>query len=639
MKKDIRKLFNQRLGVLQGRDYTLQTVYEIMFSDDSRILAEENDGFCIKKHTFGDVRKRIEKASAELNRRIGGDGQYVGIAMENSVSWIVAFWAVLRSGNQPFLINMRHPATLTEEFLKILSIRTVIAAEEGGLPVQYLTVAQLESGQNEGDFAGAFADGFALSTSATGLKPVVCYYTGRKIVEQLLNSGDIVKRCPQIADTYRGELKQLAFLPFYHVFGLFAVYFWFVFFGCTLVFLQNYAPETITKTCRRHQVTHIFAVPLFWHSVEDSITEEISKLEQKEQDKFRKGARLCEKLQNFHFGLGQFAARKLLSRVQDSVFGPSICFCISGGSYIRSSTLQLLNSIGYSLHNGYGMSEVGITSVELRVKPKYTNSNCIGQPFGSVEYDISEKGTLLIRGRSICQGIYRDGNYADVEGWYDSGDLVEMVNGDYYIKGRMSDVIIGENGENVNPDLLEKEFSFLPSGSFSILGMEVNGKETVTMVVKVGAGISQEALEQMIQQIYQVNSSLPATTAVQAFFITQDDLMSKNAVKLSRSYIAREVKNGSIRLTPFAQAKEVEAAAHDNQALEAEIKAVVAKILKRPADAIANDANFIFDLGASSLEYLSLMLEIENHFSVTNILDGKNCYTVNDLYEYIERHK
>ena len=176
------------------------------------------------------------------------------------------------------------------------------------------------------------------------------------------------------------------------------------------------------------------------------------------------------------------------------------------------------------------------------------------------------------------------------------------------------------------------------SGSFSVLGLDVNGKETVSMVFRVGGGISQEALEEMLQRIYQANGKLPTTTAVQAFFVTQDELMSKNAVKISRSYIAREVKNGTIKLTPFAQAKAAEAAGHDNQALEAEIKAIVAKILKRDADTIANDANFIFDLGASSLEYLSLMLEIENHFSVSNILDGKNCYTVNDLYEYIERH-
>ena len=74
------------------------------------------------------------------------------------------------------------------------------------------------------------------------------------------------------------QLKQLAFLPFYHVFGLFAVYFWFTFFGRTLVFLRDYSADTILKTCRRHQVTHIFAVPMLWHTIEKQVRAEVAKL-------------------------------------------------------------------------------------------------------------------------------------------------------------------------------------------------------------------------------------------------------------------------------------------------------------------------------------------------------------------------
>jgi acyl-CoA synthetase (AMP-forming)/AMP-acid ligase II len=74
-----------------------------------------------------------------------------------------------------------------------------------------------------------------------------------------------------MASMYNGSIKQLAFLPFYHIFGLFAVYYWFAFFGRTFVFLKDYSPDTIARTCRRHEVTHIFAVPLLWHTVEEKI--------------------------------------------------------------------------------------------------------------------------------------------------------------------------------------------------------------------------------------------------------------------------------------------------------------------------------------------------------------------------------
>ena len=50
------------------------------------------------------------------------------------------------------------------------------------------------------------------------------------------------------------------------------------------------------------------------------------------------------------------------------------------------------NGIGYNLHNGYGMSEIGITSVELRRKAAQRNQNAVGKPFDSVEYRLDDPG-------------------------------------------------------------------------------------------------------------------------------------------------------------------------------------------------------------------------------------------------------
>ena len=55
------------------------------------------------------------------------------------------------------------------------------------------------------------------------MKEVVCFYSGKELSEQVLCARSIVRECPRIADHYKDELKQLAFLPFYHIFGLIAV--------------------------------------------------------------------------------------------------------------------------------------------------------------------------------------------------------------------------------------------------------------------------------------------------------------------------------------------------------------------------------------------------------------------------------
>jgi long-subunit acyl-CoA synthetase (AMP-forming) len=70
------------------------------------------------------------------------------------------------------------------------------------------------------------------------------------------------------------SIKILAFLPFHHIFGFMVIVIWFGFFGRTMVFLDNLSPEAIQYACKKHQVTHFFAVPLVWENVVSSILNE-----------------------------------------------------------------------------------------------------------------------------------------------------------------------------------------------------------------------------------------------------------------------------------------------------------------------------------------------------------------------------
>ena len=83
-----------------------------------------------------------------------------------------------------------------------------------------------------------------------------------------------------------------------------------------------------------------------------------------------KAMKLTTFLQNVSPRLGATISKKMLSEATESIFGKSVLFCISGGSALRPSAQYMLNALGYPLYNGYGMSEIGITSVELRNTPK-----------------------------------------------------------------------------------------------------------------------------------------------------------------------------------------------------------------------------------------------------------------------------
>ncbi|MBQ9848492.1 MAG: AMP-binding protein [Clostridia bacterium] len=641
MKRELKKIIKHNREALTASKKDFASIYKIMFGFRDKLFSEYDDGFKIRKYTYGEVFDMIERAAGSLYARIGATHGFVGLEAENCLEWIIAFWAILKSGNKPYLVNCRHPKALSNGIIETLGIKTVLSMKRGELNADYIIIPSL-LGDSEKVPEGIFENEIALSTSATTLKETVCYYGGSEIAEQILNSDSIIKENKSIAAHCNGELKQLAFLPFYHIFGLFAVYFWFSFYARSFVFLHDYSPETILKACRKHKVTHIFAVPMLWHTIEDKLKKELSQKGEKTKKRFERGLGISTSLQNTFPVFGGHIARRLMREVTDKVFGSSVRFCISGGSYIRQSALELINGIGYPLYNGYGMSEVGISSVELRSKPKYRCENSIGKPFKSVEYRINDDSTLEIKGSSICSRITVSGETRILDGWFNTGDIVEEKNGYYFIKGRKGDLVIGESGENINPDTIEQHFSLAGCKQLSVLGLKNGESETLAMVIQISEYSTAERLKEIVDEIYAINDSLPSAIRIRRFYITNDPIVSATAVKVSRPYLQREIASGAIRLKTVAEAlSALPQNSEDgiNAQIAEKVKEAVSEVLGIAVGEIENDVHFINDLSASSLQYFAILGILSKEFGITADSESENyCYTVRECTKYIERY-
>jgi len=636
MKKEIKQILKANGQALANSDKTLRSIFDIMFSNEQLVLCESYDGFKIKKETYGDMKNKIKECAKGLYDRIGDTHGFVALCMENSPDWIVAFWSVLKSGNKPYLVNLRYPDTLTNSILKTLDVKYIISDGECSLCGEVIDISTL-FGEGEVDNA-IFEDEIAFSSSATSMNEVICFYKGLQIAEQILNFGSIVKLDPSIAEHYKGSIKQLAFLPFYHVFGLFAVYFWFTFFNRTIVFLKDYSAQTILKTCRRHEVTHIFAVPMLWHTVEKQVIAAAREQGEKSYEKLQKGIALATKIQNVFPCFGRRVSKYLLREVTDKLFGRSVLFCINGGSYLKGSAMKLLNGIGYNMHNGYGMSEIGITSVELRRTPKLRNQNSIGKPFDSVEYKIGEDGTLLVRGSSLCVKKLVNGVEKTLDGWFDTGDIMKEDNGNYFILGRKSDIVIGENGENINPDTIEEMFTLSSAKALSVLGLEGENGTELSLIASVSPYVTEEVISKIKQEAYEINETLPLATAVRKFYFTFDELAPPTAVKVSRAQLLKKLSLGEVKLTPFNDMKIAEHS-YETSPLMLEVKRIIAEVLNISEEEITPLSHLFFDLGATSIEYFSCLSRLSEVFEISNYQKtDKYCYTPKEMCEYIERH-
>lgn len=632
MEKEIRLILRENRELLEASEKNLKAIFTIMFRNRDMVLCETNDGFRIQKYTYGEMHSRICRAAGALYQKIGATHQYIALEMENSPDWIVAFWAILMSGNKPYLVNMRYPESLSAGILKTLQVRYILCGGSTHLSGEAINIADL-SGEYPAVPEDVFEDELAFSSSATSMNEVICFYSGLQIAEQILNFKQIVKECPRIAKHYKGNLKQLAFLPFYHVFGLFAVYFWFTFFARTLVFLRDYSAETILKTCRRHEVTHIFAVPMLWHTIEKQVRAEAIK--QGEEKKLNKGLALATKLQNCFPGIGIDLSKMLLRKVTDKLFGRSVMYCISGGSYLRDSAMELLNGIGYCMHNGYGMSEIGITSVELRSRPKDRNRNSVGHPFSSVSYRLDADGILQVKGSSLCTKKMVNGEVVPTAEWFDTGDRMECVDGHYYIQGRRSDVVIGENGENINPDMVEK--MFLPESvqQFCVLGLQNGEEQELSLVAQVNSYTTEAVANRIKDYFYAVNDTLPTAMAVKKFYFTFDELAPPTAVKVSRAQLCKKIKDGQVKLVSFGQFQSEHTAG--KSPLMQQVCQIIAKVLEIDESQITAESHIFYDLGATSIQYFSILTALAEHFSISEYSSTDTyCYTPKDISEYIE---
>ena len=643
-KENIQSYIKSKFSELNNSKRDFKTIFEIIHHQDERYFCEYLDKFSIRSVKYEEFKSYVKKTATYLkNNGINPNHKYVGLLMENSLNWVALFWAILMIGGKPVLLNKKLPISVNQDIAKILKIKDVISdshVEDSFTSVFYFEnlnkiipeIDQLEE-INKQDWE----DEIVLNTTATTMNYKICVYKGEDIFSAVMNAKGVLRDNKNVKEHYEGRLKLLAFLPFYHIFGLMADYFWFAIFGRTFVFLKNYSSDTIIKTIQRHKVTHVFGVPLLWNTIAKELKKKINQLPEKKQAKAKKGIKLSYFLQKLFPNYGRRVANKMLKEIQNQVFGDSVLFCISGGGSIPKETLYLINAIGYPLYNGYGSTEMGITSVELRGNVKYRTLGAVGKPLDSLNYKI-EDGELLIKGTSTCSKIiYKDGREEIInkDDWYHTGDHFKKDRkGYYYASGRKDDVFVGENGEKINPDEIEEKvlltsvlrYCFTTYQNELVLILQVSKQNYMVKAEQIINEVK-SCLDSLKEKGYQINK----------VYYTFDDIANDNAIKVSRKLLERMLNNEEVKLEDFSNFSSLVSEKKEdlNNEISNRLKKVFAEVLGRDIKEIGDDSDFFLDLGGTSLDYMALLLKIEQEFEIAISFEKKSFSTIKEFYNYL----
>ena len=643
-KENIPLYIKDKFSELHNANQDLKSIFEIIHNQDERIFCEYQESFSIKEVTYTSFKSYVKKVARYLvNNGLKPNREYVGLLMDNSLNWVAFFWAILMIGGKPVLLNKKLPISVNQDIVALLKVKTVISdalVSDAFNNLLYFEnknkiIGEIDSLEEikEEDWE----DELALSTTATTLNYKICVYKGADIYNAVMNAKCVLKRNKNVKEHYNERLKVLAFLPFYHIFGLMAAYFWFSIFGRTFIFLKDYSSDTILKTIQKYRVTHVFGVPLLWNTIAKELKKQINALPEKDKEKANKGIKLCYRLQNIFPNYGRRVARKLLKPIQDQLFGDSVLFCISGGGSIPKETLYIINAIGYPLYNGYGSTEMGITSVELREKPKYRVLGTVGKPLDSVIYQI-DNGELLIKGTSICSKIiYKDGTEQMVnkDEWYHTEDSFKNDRrGYYYAVGRNDDVYVGQNGEKIHPDELEKYVLMTSVLRYCF----TTYKGELALIIQISR---QNHAIKAASIINEVKSCLDLLKdkgyQVEKVYYTFDDIANENAIKVSRKLLNRLLENGEVKLEDFASFSSlVDSHKEDlNNEITNRLKKLFAEVLGKSISEITDESDFFLELGGTSLDYMSLLLKIEQEFETAISFKEKSFSTVKEFYNYL----
>lgn len=552
-------------------------VFEIFLDHGDHVAMEYKLDGEVKEITFAETEHPVRYVADQLTKRLEGCGKgFVALKLDNCPEWPILFWGIMMAGFKPFLVDYRHNEQLTQFFLKQVAAVAMLSAkceETGGDTIsiavdeilvcdkqKFYEIAKGERPQGtcrERIRSYPWADEIALCTSGTTSTAKVYTYNGRAMGNQILSATQIIKENERILSDRK--IKNLAFLPFHHIFGFLACYLWYSFFRSTLVFPEGKAPSALLAACREHQVTHMMAVPLLVNNIVAGIKRKLAKESKVKQLGFQLMCNISLFAQRISPEGGIRLAKRMFKRsVLDNLVGTSLDVIICGGGHVLPDSLRVINAIGYYTICGFGMTEVGVSSVDLDYRIQRRLSGCVGVPVESIEYRIvsndPEKpniGELQMRGASIHSGRMVDGVKVppniDENGWFATGDIGRMEKGALYIEGRLKEVIINESGENVYPDELEDHFTALAGvNQFSIVGIakeQAGIYEDITLVLESANDVTDsDYTNQLLNEIYSRNNALPVFKKVSRVLITNKPLPLSNGIKVKRGEIKKQIE-------------------------------------------------------------------------------------------------
>ena len=251
----------------------------------------------------------------------------------------------------------------------------------------------------------------------------------------------------------------------------------------------NESVRTVKKNLREKRPTILVAVPLILQTLHKEIVNTARKQGRRKEilntakkqgrlKQLHKAVRLSGALQK----IGLDMSGRLFGEVT-ALLGGRLHTIICGGAALDPELIRFFRALGIEVLQGYGITECSpVVSVN---RPGNNLVGSVGQPLPCCEVKIDGR-EICVRGDSVSPGYYGDAQATSEcfrDGWFHTGDLGRLDRkGNLFFEGRVKNLIILANGENVSPEELEEKL-YQTEGILDAAVYEKDGRITAELFV------------------------------------------------------------------------------------------------------------------------------------------------------------
>ena len=235
------------------------------------------------------------------------------------------------------------------------------------------------------------------------------------------------------------------------------------------------------------------------------------------------------------------------------VFGGNAYEVITGGAALNQEIEAFLRDIEFPITVGYGTTETAplITFSDYK---DFVPGSC-GLPVKHMEVRIDSDdpqntpGEVRARGMNTMLGYYKNEEATravlDADGWYHTGDLGTMsADGHVFIRGRIKNMLLGSNGQNVYPEEIEDKLNSMAYVNESLIVQK--GDKLIGLVhpdydeAKAMDFNDDDLMSIMEQNRLKLNEQLPPFCKISELRLHEDEFV-KTPKKSIKRYLYKDV--------------------------------------------------------------------------------------------------